>query len=250
MISLGNLQSLVGMLNKLEPTTAKTLLKLVSVDVLRSLGDGKFLININNKQTLSAKSSVPLEIGAKYLANLEQESGKTPKLSSMQKLPKLLESMKILQEQTSLVTKENLQKILSPKHLSTYKEQLLEELLKSPSKEHFVAHANLLLSLEVNVFTFAALFYEYFGFIQLKKRYNKKTKKSFLSFYAFFQSLGGIAGVISEDVVALSVAKEEIKELLEANKESFSHRVQIEVVEFVEPLFDIESDKHILDITT
>ena len=59
--------SRLGALAKLisaNPNEAKALIKLVSVDILKSLGDGKYTVTIDGKE-LSAKSDKALGEGAR-----------------------------------------------------------------------------------------------------------------------------------------------------------------------------------------
>ena len=250
MISLNQLTSLANVLKTVDAKTAKTLIKLVSVDVLKSLGDDKFLIKLDNKE-LIAQSQKQLQENSKYFARFQSHKQNLPTLSNLTKIPKLLSHMSILKNTELVYDIKTLTTILSSKKaLNNFKETILKELQNSPNKEHFHTVSNLLLALNQNILNFPFIFYEYLGFLQLKKRYNKKTKKSFIDFYAIFENLGAISGLISEDIIKINVMYEEIKEFLEDNLDEISYDVKISVVEDIKPLYDINTNNNLLDIVT
>jgi len=248
MISLNQLTSLVNSLKSVDKNTARTIIKLVNVDVLKSLGDSKYLIQINDK-TLTAQSQKQLQEGSSYFARYDAKQKTLPQLSKLINIPNLFKNQHILKDANLTYDIKTLQHILNSKEpAKTIKEQILDELSKSQNKEHFQTVSNLLLSLNQNVLSFPFIIYEYFGLLQLKKRYNKKTKKSYLNFYAIFEHLGPISGVISEDSISLNVAYDEIKDFLDENLDEISYNITLHVMDNIEPLYDINKNDKLLDI--
>jgi len=250
MINLSLLSALTNNLQNIDPKNLPKILKFVSVDVLKNLGDGKFLIDIEGKQQ-EAQSQKPLQENTTYFARYQQtKNATTPTvLSKLIKLPHLAKQLQQLQE-FALSTKELHTLLKNPTQLQEFKNSLLHKLIDTPSKEQFLQLSHLLLSLEHNVLTFPFYFQEYLGIFQLKKRYNKKTKKTALEFYALLEQLGALSGVVYTDKVVLHVAYDEIKEFLEQQEKELAITLEISVVDAIEPLFDITPTNQLLDIKT
>ncbi len=249
MISLGSVGSLLKVLQSTDTQTAKTLLKLVSVDILKSLGENKYLLEVDNKQ-IQAKSQRELQEGERYFARFTLSKEQLPTLSHLLKVPLLAKALKPLAHTPLALDTKSLTDLLQTKHpIQTFKESFLKEIVTTTNKEHFQALSNLLISLNYSVFTLPVYFHDRFGFLQIKKRYNKKTKKVFLDFYAMFEHLGPISGVISSLDIHINVAYEETKEILLQNEEELRYDLTIDVIEQIEPLFEAKT-QNILDIKT
>jgi len=250
MISLNSIGSLVSLLKNSDPQSAKALIKLLSVDVLKSLDDDKYLLQTQDK-TLTAQSQKKLQVGERYFAKYTQTKQETPILSNLIKVPKLLSQLKELHSTPMLYNEKTLKELLLQKDpVGNFKETLLDTLAKTTSKEQFHTTSLLLLSLHQGVFTLPFVFYHSLGFLQIKKRYNKKEKKSFLDFYAFFEHLGAISGVISQEIIRINVGYKEIKEFLEEKSNELSYPLDINVITPISPLYDITQNNSLLDITT
>jgi len=222
-------------------------MRFVSIDVLKDLGSGKFLIDIEGKQQ-QALSKKPLQENATYFAKYltNKDPNKPALLSKLIKLPNMIHNKTFFKEYT-FDTKEILHALKNPKELQ---QQLLEKLANAPTKEHFSQLSPLLLSLHHQVFTFPFVFYEHLGIFQLKKRYNKKSKKTTLEFYALLENLGAISGVVFENKVELHVVYEEIKDFLEQHEKELPITLYVSIVESIEPLFDTTPTNQLLDIKT
>ncbi len=250
MISLNSLGSLVSILKNSDPQTAKTLIKLLSVDVLKSLGEEKYLLQTQEK-TLTAQSQKQLQVGERYFAKYTQTKQEIPILSNMIKVPKLFTQLQEFQTTPLPYNEKTLQELfLNKKPFENFKENLLDTLSKTTSKEQFQTTSFLLLSLHQGVFTLPFVFYHSLGFLQLKKRYNKREKKSFLDFYAFFEHLGAISGVITQENIRLNVGYEEIRAFLEKQSDELSYPLSINVITPISPLYDITQNTSLLDIRT
>ncbi len=249
MISPSSLSTLLKVIQSSDPKTATTLTKLLDIEVLKSLGENRYLLNVEGKQ-LTALSEQKLGPYEHYFARLETAKNQQPTLSHLIKIPKLFTKLQLLQHFEFFFEPKDLAKLLTSKeNMHSFKETLLKDLGSAPSKEHFQALTPLLLSLHHNILTVPLQYYDIYAFLQLKKRYNKKTKKSFLDFYAFFEHLGPLSGIISQESVKINVAFEEIKQQLERQSDELGYNVHIAVSDTIRPLYEAKNER-VLDIVT
>ena len=247
-MNLSSISALAKLISA-NPNQAKALIKLASVDVLNSLGNSKYTIALEN-QTLTAQSEKNLSAGEKYWAQLNFTKDAKPTLTHLIKTPQLFT---LLKNNPFTLNLQELQILLkSPKPAALLGQQLLEALANTSSKEEFSNLSTLLLSLHNQTLTLPLLYREYFAILQLKKRYNKKSKKQFIDFYAAFEFLGPISGVITLDEqeisVALSVAFVQTKQFLEQDMNNFSYTITIDINKQIEPLYEANTNA-ILDIS-
>lgn len=246
--SISQLSSLAKLISA-NPNEAKALVKLVSVDVLKSLGDAKYTVLLDNK-TLTAQSEKPLSEGAKYWSQLTQPKNGTAQLSNLQKIPQQLQNLQNSGIEYSLKDLQTLLKSQKPEALM--KQNLLEHLSNASTKDEFSNVSNLLLSLQNNTVTIPIRQERHFSILQFKKRYNKKSKRTQLDFYAALEFLGPISGVVTlEDGsvdVNLNVAFSKTKNFLEDDMDNFSYTINISVVENIEPLYSANINS-LLDIS-
>ncbi len=249
MISLSSVASLFKVIQNSDPKTAAALTKLLDIEVLKSLGENRYILNVAGKE-LTALSQQKLVPNEHYLARFETSQNTKPTLSHLVKVPKLFTKLPLLQHLDLFVDAKDLARSLGSKEaLQSFKDTLLKELATAPSKEHFQSLTPFLLALHQNILSIPLHFYDTFALLQFKKRYNKKTKKSFLDFYAFFPHLGPISGVISNEEVKIHVAFEEIKEFLENKSDEVGYVVHIEISETITPLYKAKTER-VLDIVT
>lgn len=231
------------------PDAIKSAIKLGSIDVLKSLGESKYTISLEGK-TLTAQSQKPLSEGAKYWASMSKESNQPLTLSNLLKKPLMLKN---LQHSPATYSLDDLQKLLkSAKPEATLQKSLLEHLTNATTKEEFSNISTLLLSLQNSTFTIPLYFHNYFSLLQFKKRYNKRDKSTFIDFYAAFEELGPISGLITlngADIeIELSVAFSKTKQFLLQNAQDISYPISIKVVESIEPLYSADINS-LLDIS-
>jgi len=246
--SISQLSSLAKLIST-NPNEAKAFIKLVSVDVLKSLGDGKYTVLLENK-TLTAQSDKPLSEGTKYWSQLTQPKNATAQLSNLKKMPMQLQNFQNSNIEYSLKDLQTLLKSQKPETLM--KQNLLEHLSNANTKDEFSSASNLLLSLQNNTFTIPFRLENFFSLLQFKKRYNKKSKRTQLDFYAALEFLGPMSGVVTlEDGavnINLNVAFDKTKKILEEDMNNFSHDMNISLLENIEPLYNTEINS-LLDVS-
>lgn len=230
------------------PAEAKALIKLLTIDVIKSLGESNYIIQTASKE-LTANSESKLQEGGRYWAQLETKQNSLPVLSKLIKHPAIL---KHLQSLSIVFDAKELHSILThEKPLENIKGRLLEHLSHASSKDEFTQLSNLLLSLMQNTMTIPLQYQQYFGLFQMKKRYNKTTKKSQIDFYAALHNLGPINGTImlieDEIIVDLDVAFKATKLFLEDNLNTIRYKLNIHLKEEIEPLYNVQNNT-ILDI--
>ncbi|QOY55749.1 hypothetical protein HUE87_05860 [Candidatus Sulfurimonas marisnigri] len=237
-MNISQLGSLVNLINT-NPNEAKALIKLVSVDILKSLGDGKYSVLLDNKR-LTAQSDKPLSEGAKYWSQLTQTKDSVPQLSQLLKQPSLLKNLQHTNLEYSLKDLKTILSSVKPENI--LKQNILEHLSTATTKEEFSNASTLLLSLQNQTMTIPLNYHGYFSVLQFKKRYNKKTKKSQIDFYAALELLGPISGIISLEngrvSIELNVAFDKTKQFLENDMKNLSYEVDISVINLIEPLYN------------
>ncbi len=181
----------------------------MKINVLDELAGGKYKLLIGSK-LLETKSDLKLDVGESYWGQMKEDvKTKNISLSNLLKQPKLLKHLKYIPKFTSeklaqILTKEN------PK--LELKTTFLEHLSKSTSKNEFMTTTSMINALEQNVFTFVMTQNGKEAIFQFKKRRAKK-KNSYkevdakIDFYAAFENLGPIEGVVEvkEDIKNLSL---------------------------------------------
>jgi hypothetical protein len=189
------------------PTEAKALVKLLSVEVLKSLGNDTYLVKSDLKEFLatSENSNQPLKEGMKLWAQVEQKSNQDAFLKSFLQLPKIMDQLSGLQDNFKAST---LLEILNSKNpANALKESVMEKMAQATSKEQFSSLSQMLLSLNHGVITLPVYYENYYALLQTKKRYNKESKKLSLDFYAALPFLGAIEGTIDliEDEIYVNI---------------------------------------------
>lgn len=231
------------------PTEAKALIKLASVDVLKSLGEGKYTVILNNRP-LTAQSEQPLKEGSSYWTQIHYAKDTKPVLSRLIKTPLLLQNLKNASFAFTLSELQALTKEQKPAALLA--QNLTERLAAATTKEEFSTFSNLLLSLHAQTLTLPLQYRDRFALLQLKKRYNNRSKKTFIDFYAAFEFLGPVSGVLSFEEgnieANLCVAFEKTKQFLEHDMKNFAFALTLQVRDTIEPLFETTQNS-LLDLS-
>jgi len=239
---------LSNLLKIASPQEAKALIKLLSVDVTSSLGEGKYLLQTPAKE-FQATSAQPLKEGAKYWVELSNKQNEMPQINKLFLQPQMLQELRNIPLKFDI--KELYELLSGKKNLEHFKENLLEHLLNATTKEDFTQLSNLLLSLMQNTLTIPLYYQQFFGVFQMKKRYNKTSKKSQLDFYAALAKLGPLSGTImlikDEIFIDLNVAFMTTKLFLEENLKDIKYKITLHVSENIEPLTQFHTHS-ILDI--
>jgi hypothetical protein len=230
------------------PQEAKALIKLLSVDVTKSLGDGKYLLE-NSSTKVIASSDKPLLEGGKYWLELASKHNEMPLITKFLQQPTMLKEFANIP--LKFDTKELHELLSGKKTIESFKMDLLEHLSNASNKEDFTQISNLILSLIQNTLTIPLTFQHYFGVFQMKKRYNKTSKKSQLDFYASLAKLGPISGTVmlleDEILIDLDVAFTTTKLFLEENLKDIRYKTTLHVSENIQALYQFHSNS-ILDI--
>ncbi len=220
----------------------------VTIDVVEKNTQNQYMLKIGNKE-ISTKSVMDLDVGSKYWGVMKEDPQlNTLSLSQLLKKPKLLQMQRtnFLPEFTEtklqeLITKEN------PK--AELKAVLLEKLSQAVNKNEFMTLTNMIAALNENVFTMVLKEGNQNTMFQFKKR-KKSTPDSKedakIDFYAAFENLGPVEGVISvvgdEKKLSLSLFYEESLEFLKneleyLDLEGFLYKKD----KNIEPLFELSA---------
>ncbi len=223
----------------------------MTIDVVEKSSKNLYMLKIGNKE-VSTKSALPLDVGSKYWGVMKEDAAlNTVSLSQLLKKPKLLQAQRdnFLPQFTQtklqeLITKEN------PK--SELKMALLEKLSLSTSKNEFMTLTNMIAALDANVFTMVLKDGGQSTMFQFKKRANNSLDEDAkIDFYAAFENLGPIEGVISvvndEKKVSLSLFYENSLKFLENELEHLDFLGSLHYKnKNIEPLFELSNS--LLDI--
>lgn len=164
-----------------------------------------YLLKLGNA-TMEAKSSTPLQVGARYFAVLNDKNGELL-ISNLQKIPKIAESAK------------NSPIVFAPKDLETmgkdfareFRDSLLDSAINAKSKDEFLFLSNSLLALQQGILNLVIKDRNKRILLQIKRQKDKK-----IEFCAVFSNLGIIGGVVfDESILHLRVSYERVKKLLE-----------------------------------
>lgn len=236
------LEPIQQLLTSLSKNEISAITKLVTIEILDTLGDNKYIIQ-QGTNTLTATSDKPLNINKHYWATLTTDD-KIVTLSNLIKYPPILKEMQHL---PIIFKADELGNILKQKDpLTTIKDLLLQNISHTTSKHQFTQISNLILPLIHNIITIPLTYQGNFGIFQLKKRYNKKNKKIQLDFYAAFNNLGPISGLISllhDDIlININVAFLSTKLFLEKHLKEIQYSVKINIKKNINTLRNLTSE--------
>jgi len=225
----------------------------MKIDVLDTLMNGKYKLLIGTK-LLETKSNLKLDVGESYWGVMKEDvKSKNISLSNLLKQPKLLKHLKFIPK----FSPNQLSTILSSKNpKQELKATLLEHLSNSTSKSEFMTTTSMVNALEQNVFTFVLTQNSKDAIFQFKKRSTKKEKSkniedTKIDFYAAFENLGPIEGVVEvkDDIKSLSLYlyyENSVKFLQnELNNLNFNAKIY-KKDSSIEPLFNVSPN--LLDI--
>ncbi len=222
---IANIAKIETLLANLKTTRFNSVLP-VTIDVIEKNTQNQYMLKIGNKE-ISTKSVMDLDVGGKYWGVMKEDPQlNTVSLSQLLKKPKLLQMQRkdFLPELTEaklqeLITKEN------PK--TELKAVLLERLSQAVSKNEFMTLTNMIAALNENVFTMVLKEGNQNTMFQFKKRKKSNPdspEDAKVDFYAAFEHLGPVEGVVSvvgdERKVSLSLFYEESLEFLKNEMDS------------------------------
>ncbi len=225
----------------------------MTIDVLEKSAKNEYLLKIGNKE-INTKSAKALDVGSKYWGIMKEDPVlNTLSLSQLLKKPKLLQSQRA--NFLPQFSQANLQELISKESPKMeLKLMLLEKLSTATSKNEFMTLTNMIAALNENVFTMVLKEGNQNTMFQFKKR--KKVDKNpnedaKIDFYAAFENLGPIEGVVSLSDegrrVSLSLFYENSleflkKELEYLDLEGFLYKKDSKI----EPLFELSAS--LLDV--
>ena len=177
----------------------------VSIKVKEQTKPNHFMLDIGKKEQIETKSDLLLEVNKKYWGVLKQEPrSKAITISHLLKQPNILQSK--LKNEILRFDENSLQEILrskNPKEL--LKQNLLHQLSTATSKQEFLTLSNMLNVLQDNLFSFVFTHNQKETLFQFRKQKSKKKDKNLsneeeekgsIEFYAAFENLGPVEGVI------------------------------------------------------
>ncbi len=226
----------------------KALTKLLTLDLLKDLGGGRYLATIDGKES-KVQSELPLKEQSRFWAQLTARQGELPKIHTISSKPLLLQSLAALPP----MEPEQFLALVKSGHPGSVKKHFMEQLAMAATKEEFSAFSQLLLSIHHNVLTLPLFYERYLGFLQMKKRYNKKEQKHHVDFYAALHHLGPVEGTLALNEgrvdAVLQVQFESTKTFLEKqlnNLPPYLH-LSMQTVDKTAPLW--EMSETLLDVS-
>ncbi|WQW65960.1 hypothetical protein KVL18_03885 [Helicobacter pylori] len=182
----------------------------ILLKVLEKQDKDLFLLQVGNK-IIPTRSEQELKINQPYFATMQRNQLGDIVLKNLVPAPKILDALNDL----PAIEMHKLKEILSAKDntpLKEYKELLSEKLVHAKSSQEFLNTANMLLSLQSQVLSFAIENERKKAFLQVK------AKKQSVDFYALYPNLGEIGGVIylkeKEKQLFLKTTLQRTKEVL------------------------------------
>jgi hypothetical protein len=223
----------------------------MTIDVLEKSSQNLYMLKIGNKE-VSTKSALPLDVGSKYWGVMKEDATlNTVSLSQLLKKPKLLQAQRDnFLPQFSETKLQELFTKANPK--SELKMALLEKLSLSTTKNEFMTLTNMIAALDANVFTMVLKDGGQSTMFQFKKRVKTSPNEDAkIDFYAAFENLGPVEGVISvvndEKKVSLSLFYENSLQFLENELEHLDFEGNLyHKTKNIEPLFELSNS--LLDV--
>ncbi len=196
----------------------------VKIEVKKEINPIRFLIQLGNRE-IETKSYIPLKVGKKYLAQIK-EGKYSIQISNLKEYPKILENLKKIN-----FTKE---------FLVPDKKEIMHHLANANNKNEFIFWMNVFLSLHQKT---------YHLIINDKKKaiMQLKYKKNTLKFYAAFENLGEIEGILSENYLKFFCEFDSTVNLINLYKEELPFIVEVSkkevdmLYEFSENLINLKA---------
>ncbi|MGL2466010.1 hypothetical protein ACOWNH_04445 [Helicobacter pylori] len=198
----------------------------ILLKVLEKQDKDLFLLQVGNR-IIPTKSEQDLKINQPYFATMQRNQLGDIVLKNLVPAPKILDAL----DDLPAIEMHKLKEILSAKDntpLKEYKEFLSEKLVHAKSSQEFLNVANMLLSLQSQVLSFAIENERKKAFLQVK------AKKQSVDFYALYPNLGEIGGVIylkeKEKQLFLKTTLQRTKEVLKEAQNTLLGFSSVEIV--------------------
>ncbi len=198
----------------------------ILLKVLEKQDKDLFLLQVGNR-IIPTKSEQELKINQPYFATMQRNQLGDIVLKNLVPAPKILDALNDL----PALEMHKIKEILSAKDntpLKEYKEFLSEKLIHAKNSQEFLNTANMLLSLQSQVLSFAIENERKKAFLQMK------AKKQSVDFYALYPNLGEIGGVIylkeKEKQLFLKTTLQRTKEVLKEAQNTLLGFSSVEIV--------------------
>jgi len=212
----------------------------ITITVKKQLNPIRYILQLGKKE-VETKSYTPLEIGAKYKAQINQTDSKI-EIKNLTKLPNIFNKF----PDTIQYSIDDLLKDNPLESNKKYKNFLLNHLATCNSKDEFLFYSQLLLAFNQEIKHLFIKENNKKALIQLK---HKKRK---ITFYAFFENLGAIGGeiyLIDNIYLNLMVEFQNSLHLIQQNINELKGIIINSITqEKIKPLFEISENNTLLNI--
>jgi len=221
------------------PTEFNSTLPLTII-VKKELSPIRYLLQLGKKE-VETKSYTPLEIGAKYKAEINQTDTKI-EIKNLTKLPNIFNKF----SDNINYTIDDLIKDNPLESNDKYKNFLLNHLANATTKDEFLFYSQLLIAFNQEIKHLFINENNKKALIQIK---NKKRK---IQFYAFFENLGAIGGeiyLIDEIYLNLMVEFQNSLNLIKKHTKELNGIIIKSITqEKIKPIFEINENDTLLNI--
>jgi hypothetical protein len=191
---IANIEKIQQLLQKSNTMEFNNTLPVV-IQILKKTRSLHYLLQLGH-QKLETKSLQELHVGERYWAEMRSRPDTHSILiSNLIKQPKM-----VLDFPLFTLDSEHISHLLNQEKnpIETMKNFLVERLSVATDKNEFSFLSHLLLSLQHHILTFPFQFQDRFGYAQLRAHKPTQTEQKKLEFYACFQNLGPLKGMILE----------------------------------------------------
>jgi len=238
MFNIAQVGKILKATNRLNMPTEFNATLPITITVKKQLNPIRFLLQMGNKE-VETKSYTPLEVGAKYKAEILQKDSKI-EIKNLTKLPNIFNKF----PDTIKYSVDDLLKDNPLESNNKYKNFLLNHLANATTKDEFLFYSQMLLAFNQEI---KHLFIK----DEKKALIQFKHKKRKINFYAYFESLGAIGGEIYlTDEIYLNLMVEFQNSFYFIQKyidELNGIRVNIKQ-DKIKPLFEISENNSLLNL--
>jgi len=238
MFNISQVGKILKATNRLNMPTEFNATLPITIKVKKQLNPIRYLLQLGKKE-VETKSYTPLEVGAKYKAQINQTNSKI-EIKNLTKLPNIFNKF----PDTIEYSIDDLIKDNPLESNEKYKKFLLNHLANAQTKDEFIFYSQMLLAFNQEI---KHLFIkdEKKALIQLK------TKKRKLSFYAYFENLGAVGGEIlfgDEIYLNLMVEFQNSFGFIKSRIDELNGMIVNIQNQKVKPFFEISENENILNL--
>jgi len=237
MFNISQVGKILKATNRLNMPTEFNATLPIDIVVKKQLNPIRFLLQLGKKE-VETKSYTPLEVGAKYKAEILQTDSKI-EIKNLTKLPNIFNKF----PDTIEYSIDDLLKDNPLESNKKYKSFLLNHLANATTKDEFLFYSQMLLAFNQEI---KHLFIK----DEKKALIQFKHKKRKINFYAYFENLGPIGGEIyltDEIYMILMVEFQNSFSFLTKYTNELNFNITIKN-EKTKPLFEIEENNSLLNL--